>query len=372
MNVSGLILADNGADLAAELTELRTLSAVPFGAKYRLIDFSLSNMVNADITSVGIITTRQYDSVIHHVQSGAEWDLNRKTEGLRYLPPMSYAGSTITTGSRLELLRNNRVYLEQLKEKYVLICGTGYVGSLDFREFIRRHEESGADITCLYSRNVINQEPLYKRASLELGQDGRILSFDASQYEALKSESTMGTCVIARDYLLELIDTLARNPLGLTPLETLQNLIQTQRIYAYLTDELVIYLEDLPTYLSGNLALLDPEVRKQLFHAPSGPVITKTKDSPPTRYGKDAVCSNSLIADGAVIEGTVRNSVIFRGARVKKGAVVENSVIMQDSTVGEGAHLNHAVLDKEVIINDGRLLSGYLTHPFFCRKKERI
>ena len=135
---------------------------------------------------------------------------------------------------------------------------------------------------------------------------------------------------------------------------------------------MVIYLEDLPSYLSGSMALLDYDVRKQLFHGEAGPVITKTKDSPATRYGENANVSNSMIADGAVIEGEVRNSVIFRGARIKKGAIVENSVIMQDSTVGEGAHLNYAVLDKEVIIDDGRLLSGYLTHPFFCKKGDRI
>lgn len=372
MKAAGLILADNVASLSVELTEHRTLSAVPFGAKYRLIDFSLSNMINADIGSVGIIMSHQYDSVMHHVQSGAEWDLDRKQGGLRYLPPLSSAGSSISEGTRLEILRNNRFYIEQLKEKYLILSGTGYAASLDFRALLDRHIETGADITCLFSRNVVNQTPLCDRMGLLTDPDGRIRSFDPAQYEALKSELTMSTCVVEREYFLNLLDSLTRNPRGLTSLESLQNMMDTSKIYAYFTNELVIYLEDLETYLSGSLALLDPEVRKQLFHAESGPVITKTKDSPATRYGKDAVVSNSLIADGAVIEGTVRNSVIFRGARVKKDAVVENCVILQDSTVGEGAHLNHAVLDKEVIINDGRLLSGYLTHPFFCRKKERI
>ncbi len=372
MDAAGIILADNVALLSKELTEHRTLSAVPFGAKYRLIDFSLSNMVNANINSVGIIMTQQYDSVMHHVQSGAEWDLDRKNGGLRYLPPLSSAGSVLKEGSRLQVLRNNEFYIRDLKEEYLVICGTGYVGNLDFSALVQHHIDAKADITCLFSRNVVNKVPLYKRMGLVTDQEDRIISFDQTQVDALASELTMNTCVIRREDLLSLLDSLSLNPRGLTPLEMLQEMITNKRVIAHFTDSMVIYLEDLPSYLSGSMSLLDYDVRKQLFHGDAGPVITKTKDSPATRYGENANVSNSMIADGAVIEGEVRNSVIFRGARIKKGAIVENSVIMQDSTVGEGAHLNYAVLDKEVIIDDGRLLSGYLTHPFFCKKGDRI
>ena len=372
MDAAGIILADNAASLTEELTEHRTLSSLPFGAKYRLIDFTLSNMVNADIGSVGLIMGQDYDSLMHHVQSGAEWDLDRKNGGLRYLPPLSYVGSSLAYGSPLQSLRNNEFYLRQLKEKYLVICGNGYAGSLDFAALVQQHIDTGADITVMFCRNVVNGTPLYQRIRLDTDSDGRIRSFDPAQTDALAKEITMNTCVIERKLLLELLDSLSRNPRGLTPVEAQQEMLITKKIYAYFTDKQVIYLEDLNSYLSGSLALLDPDVRSQLFHSESGPVITKTKDSPATRYSKDAKVSNCMIADGAVIEGEVRNSIVFRGARIKKNAVVENSVILQDSTVGEGAHLNYAVLDKEVIINDGRLLSGYVTHPFLCRKGERI
>ena len=372
MDAAGIILADNAALLSEELTEHRTLSAVPFGAKYRLIDFSLSNMVNADISSVGLIMGQDYDSLMHHVQSGAEWDLDRKNGGLRYLPPLSSVGSDLAHGSRLQALRNNEFYIRQLTEKYLVICGAGYAGSLDFSALVQKHIDSGADITVLFCRNVINSTPLYQRIGLDFDSDGRIRSFDPAQAEALASEQTMNTCVIERELLLSMLEPLSRNPRGLTPVEAQLEMLVKKKVYAYFTDRQVIYLEDLNTYLSGSLALLDRDVRAGLFHSDAGPVITKTKDSPATRYGKDAKISNCMIADGAVIEGEVRNSIIFRGARIKKGAVVENSVVLQDSTVGEGAHLNYAVLDKEVIIDDGRLLSGYVTHPFLCRKGERI
>ena len=372
MDAAGIILADNMANLSRELTTRRTLAAVPFGAKYRQIDFSLSNMVNSGINNVGIIMSQHYDSVMHHVQSGAVWDLDRKLAGLRYLPPLAAPGSSMSNGSRTESLRSNLIYISELKEKYLVLCGSGYVGNIDFTAMLDHHIGSNADITCFFSNNVANQTPLYKRMGLVTDSDGRIRSFDASQQEAMSCELAMSTCVIRREFLFELIDWLESALKTGTPQGVLQQMLTEMNIYAHITDELVIYLEDLCTYLAGNLALLDYDVRKQLFHAPSGPVITKTKDSTGTRYSETANVSNSLIADGAVIEGEVRNSVIFRGARIKKHAVVENCVIMQDSTVGEGAHLNYAILDKEVLINDGRMLSGYLTHPFYCKRNERI
>ena len=372
MNAAGIILADNAALLSKELTEHRTLAAVPFGSKYRLIDFSLSNMVNAGLSSVGLIMSQHYDSIMHHVQSGAEWDLDRKNDGLRYLPPMSSAGSVLAKGSRVQTLRNNAFYLRQLKDKYLILCGTGYVANLDFADLLDQHIRTGADITCLFCRNVVNSIPLYQRIGLITDHDDRILSLDPTRSEALISELTMNTCVVEREFLLEVLESLGNNPRGLTPMDALQEMLRTLKVYAYFTDSQVIYLEDLNTYLSGSLSLLDLDVRNQLFHGSGGPVITKTKDSPATRYGKNAKVTNSMIADGAVIEGEVRNSIVFRGARIKENAVVENSVVMQDSTVGEGARLNYAVLDKEVIIDDGRLLSGYLTHPFFAHKGERI
>lgn len=310
MDAAGIILADNVAGLLEDLTEHRTLAAVPFGSKYRQIDFSLSNMVNAGVGSVGIIMSQQYDSVMHHVQSGAEWDLDRKNGGLRYLPPLSSAGSRLSEDSRVQTLRNNAFYIRQLDEKYLVLCGTGYIGNIDFRAMIQHHIDAKADITCLFCRNVVNETPLYKRIGLVTDVDDKILSFDPTQGHALISEMTMNTCVIEREALLSMLDSLNSNPRGLSPLEQLQELISTKRVFAHFSDDMVIYLEDLSSYLSGSLALLNYDVRSQLFHGEAGPIITKTKDSPATRYGEKAKVSNSMIADGAVIEGEDRKSVV--------------------------------------------------------------
>ena len=137
---------------------------------------------------------------------------------------------------------------------------------------------------------------------------------------------------------------------------------------AYVTDETLMFIDSEASYLKSNLDLLNSDIRRELFCQELRPIITRAGNSSPAYYSDDSVTTNSIIAAGSTIEGTVRNSIIFRGVHIKKGAVVENCVINQDSTVGEGAVLNYAILDKGVLINDKRLLSGYITHPFYVKK----
>lgn len=372
MDAAGIILSEPYLGLKERLIDKRTLAALPFASKYRLIDFSLSNMVNAGIRNVGLIEEKKYNSLMHHVRSGQEWDLDRKHGGLTYLPPSAAVNSTHRTNTRLEALLNNCSFLRHTSEDYIVMCGTGYVGNINFQNMLDFHIEKKADITYFFSHNAINKPALRDRLKVKADDDWRIISVDTSDKEALCADMAMATCVVGRDYLLDLLDRLSRQSEARSYPEIITSLIQTEKVMAYTTDEMVIYLDDLPAYLSGSLALLRHDVQQELFHSENGPIITKTKDSPATRYGENAEVVNSLIADGSTIEGSVENCIIFRGARIKEGAVVRNSVIMQESTVGEDAFLNYAVLDKQVIINDGRTLSGYLSHPFYCGRNEII
>ena len=141
---------------------------------------------------------------------------------------------------------------------------------------------------------------------------------------------------------------------------------------AYETKETLLFIDTISSYLKSNLDLLDSGIRKELFGQELRPIITRAGNSSPAFYGEGSKATNSIIGAGSIIEGTVRNSIIFRGVHIKKGAVVENCVINQDCTISEGAVLNYAILDKHVTINDKRLLSGYITHPFFVKKDSVI
>ena len=125
-------------------------------------------------------------------------------------------------------------------------------------------------------------------------------------------------------------------------------------------------------YYTCNLELLDSAVRKQLFNVPGRPVLTKVRNSPPTKYAESAVVKNSLIADGCMIEGRVENSVIFRGVKIGKDTVVRNSILMQDTFTGEKVSLNCVITDKNVVIRDGRVLSGCEEVPFYLAKMMQV
>ena len=368
MNAVGLIFADSYDVHMDELTEKRTMAAVSFGGRYRVIDFTLSNMVNAGIRNIGVITTQKYSSLMWHVRSGSAWDLDRKQSGLRFLPPFATENVGTAFANRLEAMQANLAYLKEVKEKYVLFSTSNYIANIDFNKMMKFHIDSGATVTALYTRSPLHKEKSMPITSYDINEDGQITGADLDCDYNEADNLGISTFIMDRKELISILSRTAREGKTSFRKDVLLDLIKSKKVMACETEDSILFLDDLSCYLESNMELLNQEIRDELFQNKKRPVITRVKDSAPARYGKDAKAVNSIIADGAIIDGEVRNSIIFRGVRVKKGAVVENSVVLQDTTVGEGAHINYAVLDKEVIINDSRLLSGYVTHPFYVGK----
>ena len=370
---AGLIFADSYDVELDKLTDKRTLAAVPFGGRYRVIDFSLSNMVNAGIRNVGIVMTHRYGSLMNHVKYGGTWDLARKENGLTYLPPCAYDNNSIIYENRLEGIQANLSYIRQMNEDYVIMTCCNYVSNLDLNAALQFHIRSGAKITGLYTKNPRNKQSTVEFTEYRVDPHQMIteVKFGDGALNA-GMVTAMNTYIINRDYLVEMAEKTEQESKKSFRRDVLYPTIQEKQAMGYEITETMLFLDTISGYMKSNLELLDPSIRNELFRNPDRPVMTKVKDSAPSRYGKDAVATNSIIADGAVIEGEVHNSIIFRGVRIKKNAIVENSIIMQDTTVGEGVRLNYAVLDKNVIINDGRMLSGYITHPFYVEHRTII
>lgn len=372
MSIAGIIFADSYDVELNQLTAKRTLAAVPFAGRYRLIDFNLSNMVNAGILDIGIIMSTAYDSLMNHVRSGSTWDLDRKESGLTYLPPHAFDNREFVYENRLEALQSNLSYLRNLKDDYILMTSCNYVANIDFAKAVEFHRQSGAKITGLYTR-----EPLFKNETLPatrylLDADGKLTDANITTQAGDHSVVSLNTYVIDREYLIERIEQTMQEHQHSFRRDIVKKAIHEGEVALYEVPETVLFLDDITSYMRSSFALLQQELRTEIFFNEDRPIITKVKDSPPSRYGKTAKAVNSIVADGAVIEGEVRNSIIFRGARIKKGAVVDNCIVMQDTIVGEGVQLHYAVLDKNVIINDGRMLSGYITHPFYVSSKTVI
>ena len=363
-NVVGLLFSNVHDERIRELTERRTMASVPFGGRYRLIDFPLSNMVNCGINKVGVITKSNYQSLMDHLGSGKAWDLSRKREGLYMLPPFGTQSSI--SNSRVEALSSAKRFLTSSKEDYVLLSDCDMVGNIDFKETIAAHTANEADITIVYRCGKL-PEKMNNAGVYNIDPDGRVRDMLISPRVEGECNYGLNTILIKRDLLVKLVDDCVSRNLYDFQRDLLQRNIGNYRVYAYEFKGFLQVITSANTYFEANMALMLPQVRAQLFN-PERPIYTKVRDDMPARYGLGSVASNSLIADGCQIEGEVENCVLFRGVKVGKGARLENCVIMQDSVIGEDCRLSYVITDKDVVIKPDRALMGFQSYPVFISK----
>lgn len=362
-NVLGILFSYVHDERVRSLTQNRVMASIPFGGRYRLVDFALSNMVNAGVNNVGIITQQNYLSLMDHLGSGKAWGLSRKNEGLKLLPP--YGAEHSRTEGKIETLASVERFLRNAMEDYVLLGDCDLIANIDFRQVFDYHTEQKADITLLYCRGTspdtdknitytIDPEGVVREAFIRRGSD------PACNYG-------LGTYLISRAKLLSLIeDCMSRNLYDFER-DIIQRMLPELRVCAYELLGLSYQVVNFETYFYANMALMDPKVRQHLFNV-RRPIYTKERDDMPTRYGLGAAVKNSIVADGCIIEGEVENCVLFRGVTVKPGAKLKNCVIMQDTTVGENTSLNYVITDKNVVFGNGKNMMGHNTYPVFVVK----
>lgn len=373
MNAIGLIFSNIHDYVIPELSRRRAIASIPFGGRYRMIDFELSNMVNSDITKVGVITNYNYQSLMDHIGTGKDWDLARRSGGIKLLPPYINAydpakGEALYT-SRLELLKGAMSFIERSKEEYVVMTDCDRVCTMDYQKLLDKHIESRADITIVTHRKKVTEEGIGKEILIDADMLGRIE--DISEHTAADDgyhNVSMNIFVMKRLYLLNIIrDAIAHGYKSFYHDIVGKNLLHAE-YYIYNFDGYSTTINSLASFFNCNMDLLKPEVRAQLFEMPYHPVYTKVRSSAPTKYLEGAMVNNSLIADGCIIEGKVENSIIFRGVHIARGTTVKNSIIMQDGIIGKNVTLNCVIADKNAVVRDGRMLSGHETLPFFIDK----
>ncbi len=370
-NVLGLIFASLHDSTVIELTKHRTMGSTLFGGRYRLIDFPLSNMVNSGITQVGIITKSNYGSLLNHLGAGREWDLSRKKGGLHLLPPFSQNVSDGVYRGRLEALNNVWSYVEHSKCEYVVLSDCDYVANINFDNVIRQHKETEADITIVCGKYKYSEESASGVDVLEMDETGRVNSVLVDPLISGECNISLDMFVMRKDFLRKLVkDAASKNQYSLVR-DCLQPRVKELKIMGYAFDGYFSRIDSVKHYYEANLALLNPENRKQLFK-PEAPIYTKIGDNAPVKYGLESKASNSLIADGCVIEGTVENSILFRGVKIGKGSVVKNCILMQGTTIGEDCSLTAVITDKNVTTENGRVLTGSDSYPVYISKNAKL
>ncbi len=365
MEVLGLIFSNIHDSEIFEVTECRTIASCPIGGRYRLIDFPLSNMTNAGIHSIGVVTKNNYQSLMDHIGSGKEWDLARKKGGLTILPPYGVSDKVYST--RLEAIKGITSYITFQKVDYVVLTDCYNVCNIDYKKAIDYHIEKNADITCLYHMHTIKDESAYNKV-FTLNDDGRITKMDFSCTEEGVKKASIDTWIMKKSLLLDLIKEAINTNARSFNRDVLNRNLNNYKIYGYEYDGYFGSIHDLKSYYKVNMDLLKKEVRGELFFEPGHAIYTKVRDSAPTKFEEQNCIKNSLIADGCTIEGTIENSIIFRGAKIGKGCVIRNSILMQDTSVSEGTVLDYVITDKNVSIMNKKEIKGSIDDLVYIKK----
>ena len=365
-NLHGIVFAYRPTPDLRELTTIRTISSLPFGGRYRIIDFMLSNMVNAGVTDVGVILHENYQSLLDHLGSGKDWDLSRKHGGLRILPPFAYAHKQrqgVFRG-KMEALDGVYTYLQSIRQEYVVLADADIAINIDLQQVLRQHIDTGADITAVCTTHP-SGDP-HQCTYCTVGESGLVTDVTESPHIASGCES-LDMYILSKELLISLVEYCATHNLYSFSNNVLIAMKDQLKIRPFLFDGYTARLQTVNAYYTCSMDLLKPEVRQELF-APQRPIRTKDRSNPSTYYSPESKCTNSLVADGCIIEGVVENSILFRGVHVGKGAVVRNCILMQSTIIGEGASTDYVISDKNVQISAHRTLMGHESYPLVIAK----
>lgn len=377
MSAAGIIFSNIHDNNIPELTRNRTMASVPYGCRYRLIDFALSNMVNSNISNISVITHYNYQSLMDHLGSGKDWDLARRAGGIKILPPFitAYANHENSLYStRLEALKSVNHSISKINDDYVVLSDCDVICNIDLNDMIKNHIENDADITIAVKRVKLTKEQAKANVIFDSDENGRIIDVKAYPTNfSGEADINLNILVMSRHYLQEIVlDAIAHNYNSLTKDIMLKN-VNRKNYREYKYDGYFACITSSEDYYKSNMELIsDKAVRKQLFGIKNRPIYTKVRNSAPTYYSPDAKIKNSLIADGCEIYGEVENSIIFRGTKIGKGTVVKNCILFQDTFTGENVKLNCVITDKNVVIRDNKNLSGDESLPFYLAKGKMI
>lgn len=374
-NTLGIIIGFDSNNDLRELSEHRPVASVPFGGRYRVIDFMMSNLVNSGCYQVAVLMRDKYQSLLDHLGSGKDWDLSRKRGGMFLLPPNAFAPKSsplVTENYRtsLEALGSISDMLNKNKSEHVLICSADIVANIPLDEVMKEHKKSEADVTIVCTKNpeggafdmFLDLSPRHEVEDIRNGDN----MGGKCKYKS------MGIYIMKRKYLQSLLSDCVTHNLRSFERDAMQHVFKRgDKVHGYVFDKYSAKIENVKGYFSASMDMLDKDIRDQVF-LKNRPILTKIYDEAPTYYGEDAAVSDSLIADGSRIEGTVENSIIFRGCTIAKDAIVKDSIVLPNSSIGEGVELSYVVTDKGVTVRENRKMMGSATYPVAIAKNATV
>ncbi len=345
--VGAVILAGGKSEDLSVLTRHRATAALPFGGRYRVIDFSLSNLVHSDIWHISVLTQYSPVSLNSHIEIGRPWDLDRRDGGVRLLQPFVRKDGSRWYAGTADALYQNLDLITDYRYRDLLVLSGDAVCTMDLASIVEFHRDRGARITLVVK--PIPRKYLRHFGVVVADPAGGVTEFEEKPQRPVGDLASLGIYVFdplfLRDYVNESTVDLVR--------DVIQPAVQREeRVVAYRFDGFWRDVGRAQGYYEANCALLDKLPELNLYD-PYWKVLTKSEERPPVRLGPHAVVKQSLVANGAVVGGEVIHSILFPGVRVHRGARVVDSIIMHESQIFEGAEVTRAIVDKNVIIGAG-------------------
>lgn len=366
VKTTGIIFSNLYDSAMGELTKKRASASLPIGGRYRIIDFMLSNMVNSGIVSVGVLTKYNYRSLLDHLGSGSEWDLNRINGGLFILPPFT-SGDQAEPRGKFEAMYNAIPFLNRVKTDYVILCDACVICKIDFEKVMEWHLTSGADLTVVANREGKAFKMGEQDVAFELSDNG-LKEISVGHRQSEENPVSMGIYVMERERLVKEVETYVSKGRFSFERDYLQAEFVEGRlnVSVYEFEGSVLRTRDTESYFKNNLKLMEDRIRKEFFN-PQQPVYTKVRYEIPTIYGDACNVNDCFVADGCKICGEAENSVIFRDVVLEKGAKVKNCIVMQGAKISSGADIENAVIEKNTVVGPDEKYKGAIKSPVIVR-----
>lgn len=365
-NCLGIINLDEDQSRMGELTRYRTLAAVPISARYRLVDFVLSNMTNSGIESIGIFTENKSKSLLNHLSNGRPWDLHRKKEGLRVFNFGDYKPNYDDVHNFLD----NMEFIENSRKDYVLISPSYMICNIDYNEALAYHKKSKNDITIIY-KEVDNANKKFLDCSIVNKENDRVVSIGENIGRECNAKINMEMYIMDRELFIDMVHECIKTGIHRKIKQYIHANLNKFRVGAFEFNGYLSCVNDIKSYFDTNLDILNEDINKELFYS-NKPIYTRSQDEAPTQYTDNNLVSNSIIANGSYIEGEVTNCIIGRRVVVEKGAKLKNCVIMHNTIIGYNASLDRVIIDEGTLVNRSQEIKGTSSSPVTILKENVV
>ena len=357
MRAIGIILAGGNSSRMGDLSAKRAVAAMPIVGSYRAIDFTLSNMTNSHIQKVAVYTQYNSRSLNEHLNSSKWWDFGRKQGGLYLFTPTITATNSYWYKGTADALYQNINFLKSAHEPYVVIASGDAVYKLDYNKVLEEHIATGADITIVCKDIAPGEDDINRFGVVKLADDNRVISFEEKPIIAETNTASIGVYVVRRRQLIELLEACAAEGRSDFVNDILVRYKNVKKIYAYKLDSYWRNIGTIDSYFKTNMDFLKKDIRDYFFREHPD-VYSKVEDLPPAKYNADASVSNSLIASGSIINGTVEDSILFKKVYIGNNCVIKNSIILNDVHIGDNCYIENCIVESRDTLRANTVHTG--------------